>query len=302
MASILLIEDSDGQRAEIRAALESSGLCERILEARDGIQGLKMLLSESLDLVLCDLEMPGLDGEKLLHMKNASGSEVPFLVLTAVTDIERRARLLRKGASDSITKPFHTADLIARIDLHLRLEKAKNQLVEKNRLLEHLSTTDSLTGLRNRRHLDEVLNAEFARSQRHGTSMAVAMADIDNFKQINDQYGHPAGDEVLRRIADTMQDIVRVTDCGARYGGEEFLVVLMNNDSEGGLVFAERLRSAVEALRIDVRGDEPLQVTISIGVASYQPDQQSAEALITAADEALYQAKTGGRNQVVATP
>ena len=151
MSTILIIEDSEGQRAEVRAALEASGLFDRVLKANDGIQGLKLLFSASPDLVLFDLEMPGLDGEKLLRMSQSCATGEggpPFLVLTAVTDPERRARLLPQGASDAITKPFHTADLIARIGLHLKLVSAQRELVSKNEELRRLSLTDPLTASR----------------------------------------------------------------------------------------------------------------------------------------------------------
>ncbi len=301
MATILVIEDSDGQRAEICAALDGSGLFDRVIEAHNGIEGLKLLLSGHPDLVLCDLEMPGLDGEKLLRMSRGagpSGEDVPFLVLTAVVDPARRARLLQDGASDTITKPFHTADLIARIALHLKLLYAQRELVEKNVELERLSRTDALTGLANRRELNRALEAEFKRSRRYGVSFAVAMGDIDFFKVINDEHGHPAGDVVLRRVAETMWDIVRETDCGGRFGGEEFLAVLGSNDDEGAMVFAERWRQAVEGMKVELDDGEIVGVTISIGIASWNPKYLSTAPMIELADAALYRAKAAGRNQV----
>ena len=301
VATILVIEDSNGQRAEICAALATSGLFDRVLEAHNGIEGLKLLLSGRPDFVLCDLEMPGLDGEKLLRMSKGagpSGEDVPFLVLTAVMDPVRRARLLQDGASDAITKPFHTADLIARIALHLKLLYAQRELVEKNLELERLSRTDPLTGLANRRELNRVLEAEFKRSRRYGVSFAVAMADIDFFKSVNDEYGHPAGDLVLQRVADTTRDIVRETDCGGRFGGEEFLAILGTNDDEGARVFAERWRRAVEELKVEVEGGQTVAVTISIGIASWDPKLLTAQPMIDLADAALYRAKASGRNQI----
>ncbi len=236
MSTILVIEDSDGQRAEVRAALEESGLFENVIEANDGIEGLKLLLSASPNMVLCDLEMPGLDGDKLLRMRRGAAegeNAVPFLVLTAVTDPARRARLLEQGASDTITKPYHTADLIARVGLHLKLVQTQKELIEKNLELQRLSRTDPLTELSNRRPLDEMLKAEFQRSRRYKIPFAVAIADIDFFKSVNDEHGHLVGDAVLVRVAATMREIVRETDCGGRFGGEEFIAILGNNDTVG---------------------------------------------------------------------
>ena len=301
MSTILVIEDSDGQRAEVRAALEASGLFDRVLEANDGIQGLKLLLSGEPDLVLCDLEMPGLDGEKLLRMAGAAGGEgrsVPFLVLTAVTDPERRARLLERGASDAITKPYHTADLIARVSLHLKLVRAQQELVEKNAELSRMSRTDALTGLANRRELDEVLEREFRRSIRYKVPFAVVLGDVDRFKSVNDEHGHPIGDAVLVEVAKTMDTVVRETDCGGRFGGEEFLAVLGNNDVEGAAVFAERWRAAVESIKVALPSGETLGTTISLGIAAWTPKRGSAAEMLERADAALYVAKESGRNRV----
>ncbi len=301
MATILVIEDSAGQRAEVCAALEASALFDRVLEANDGIEGLKLLLSAAPDLVLCDLEMPGLDGEKLLRMRRGTGSvdhEVPFLVLTAVTDPARRARLLEEGASDTITKPYHTADLIARVALHLKLVQAQRELLEKNRELDALSRRDPLTGLANRRELDAVLQTEFKRARRYDLPFAIAMADIDLFKAVNDEYGHQVGDAILSRVGDATREVVRETDCGGRFGGEEFMAILGNNDCDGARVFAERWRKLVEDIKVDVEGGQSVQVTISIGIAAWRPDLDSPDPVIGWADEALYQAKASGRNRV----
>lgn len=299
MATLLLIEDSAGQRAEIRTALESSAAFDRILEAQDGIHGLRLLLSEPVDVVLCDLELPGLDGEKLLRMRTAARGEceVPFLFLSAVTDYERRARLLRGGASDSITKPFHAADLVARLELHLKLVRLQRELIQKNRLLEQLSTTDPLTGLRNRRYLTEMLAVEFLRAQRHRTPLAVVMGDIDHFKAVNDRHGHAAGDAVLEGVAGVLKRRMRGSDHGGRYGGEEFLLVLASAELEGARIFAERLRQEID--ETEFRSESgPIHVTLSVGVAELRACHETPGDLVAEADEALYRAKQAGRNRV----
>jgi diguanylate cyclase (GGDEF)-like protein len=299
VAGILIIEDSASQRAEVRTVLRKSGLFERILEADNGLRGLKLLLSEPVDLVLCDLELPGLDGEKLLRMsRSAHGSKIPFLVLTSVTDSERTAQLLRDGACDTIIKPFHAVDLIARIELHLKLQRLQKQLIEKNKQLEELSTTDSLTGIRNRRFLTEMLSVEFQRAHRYGTGLTVLMADLDHFKTVNDRYGHPAGDKVLSVVAKRLKGQLRASDLGGRYGGEEFLVLLTHADLEAGLIYAERWRRDLEETPIELEDGRSIQITVSIGVASYLPVFKEWGELIAAADAALYRAKEAGRNQV----
>jgi diguanylate cyclase (GGDEF)-like protein len=301
MATLLLIEDSAGQRAEIRAAVEHSAVFDRILEAEDGLQGLKLLLSESIDVVLCDLELPGLDGEKLLRMRSAARGgecEVPFIFLSAITDYDRRARLLRGGASDSISKPFHPADLVARLELHLKLVRLQRELVNKNKLLEQLSTTDPLTGLRNRRYLTEVLSVEFLRAKRYRTPLSVVMADIDHFKAINGRHGHATGDSVLESVGAILKRRLRGSDHGGRYGGEEFLMVLANADGEGAAIFAERLRQEVDATELGGESGASIHVTLSLGCATLGTHHQTPGDLVSHADEALYRAKQAGRNRV----
>jgi diguanylate cyclase (GGDEF)-like protein len=298
MATLLLIEDSAGQRAEIRAALESSAAFDRILEAEDGLHGLRLLLSEAVDVVLCDLELPGLDGEKLLRMRTAARGEceVPFIFLSSVTDHDRRARLLRGGASDSITKPFHAADLVARVELHLKLVRLQRELIQKNRLLEQLSTTDPLTGLRNRRYLTEMLAVECLRAQRHRTPLSVVMADIDHFKAVNDRHGHAAGDAVLEGVAGVLKRSMRGSDHGGRYGGEEFLLVLAKAELDGARIFAERQRQEVEETGF-ANDAGPIHVTLSLGVAALRASHETTGDLVAEADEALYRAKEAGRNR-----
>ena len=300
MATLLVIEDSAQSRAEVRAAVEESAAFDRILEAEDGVRGLKMLLSETVDVVLCDLELPGLDGEKLLRMRTAARGaecEIPFLFLSATTDYDRRARLLRGGASDSITKPFHPADLVARLELHLKLVRLQRELLSKNKLLEQLSTTDPLTGLRNRRYLTEILAVEFLRAKRYDTPLSVVMADIDHFKGINDRHGHATGDSVLESIGSILKRRLRGSDYGGRYGGEEFLMVLANAGEEGAAVFAERLRQEVEETELRSDAGMALHVTLSIGVAALTGAHQTPGDLVSQADEALYRAKQAGRNR-----
>ncbi|MGH0035370.1 MAG: diguanylate cyclase [Myxococcota bacterium] len=302
MATVLVIDDSPAHREAIRKALEPERIFDTLLFAEDGVQGLKLLLNERVDVVVCDLELPGFDGEKILRVKDQSpgGSTIPFIFLTASEDVERRARLLDQGASDAVTKPFHPADLVARLRLHLKIKKLQDELRIKNETLARLSTTDAVTGLRTRRYVSEVLSIEFLRARRYHSGLSVLMADLDLFKQVNDKYGHPAGDAVLRAVSNQLIEMLRVTDVAGRYGGEEVLVLLSGNDVEGAQVVAERWRHAIEQMRVPLADGREVSVTLSIGVAAYAPEMESPEELIVAADAALYRAKEGGRNRVVA--
>jgi diguanylate cyclase (GGDEF)-like protein len=300
MATLLVIDDCAAHRGHVRTILKQAGLFQRILEAGDGIEGLSLLMRESVDVVLCDVAMPGLDGDKLLRMKaaNPGGAHIPFLVLTGSVEVERRARLLEQGASDVIAKPFHPAELVARLQLHLKLKRLQDELLLKNAALANLSSADSLTGLRTRRFVDDVLNLEFLRARRYRSPLSLAMADLDHFKQVNDEFGHPAGDAVLRQVATTLQTLLRRTDLIGRYGGEEFLLLHPQSTASGATALAERIRQAVAALRVETPAG-PIGVTVSLGVAEYDRQMESPEDLIAAADRALYAAKRAGRNRVV---
>ena len=166
-----------------------------------------------------------------------------------------------------------------------------------NEKLEHLSRTDRLTGLFNRGHWEETLLLEFKRARRTGQPFSLMMFDIDHFKKVNDTYGHPAGDEVIRRTAAALGDCIRETDVAGRYGGEEFAVLLVNTAAADAQVVAERIRTTVEAQTVSHDGRD-IRYTVSLGIAEMTGDIQSHEQLIQQADEALYASKQGGRNRV----
>lgn len=304
MPTVLIIDDSSTARERLREVLETSGRFERILEARDGIEGLRQLLSQSIDAVICDLEMPGLDGEKLLAAQHgrSGGGELPFLFLTAQRDPDRMARLLRNGACDIVRKPFHPDELLARLELHMRLRRLQAELREKNATLAEISITDLVTGLRNRRYVTEFLSVELLRAARYKSALSVLLLDLDYFKRVNDTYGHKAGDRVLQSIGETLRASLRGTDLAGRFGGEEFLVVLPQTDLDGACALGERIREAIAETATTIGPGPPISVTVSIGAAVLTESIRTAEQLIEAADAALYVAKDAGRNRVRAAP
>jgi two-component system cell cycle response regulator len=298
--TLLIIDDSKVHRTQIIDAVSQAAIFDRVVEAEDGLRGLKYLLSESIDVVLSDLEMPAFDGEKLLRVKQATpgSSNVPFVFLTASSDLDRRVRLLEGGAADLIIKPFHPGELVARLRLHLKVKRLQDELRVKNETLARLSTTDGLTGLRTRRYTNEVLAIEFLRARRYHSPLNVLMADLDHFKLVNDTYGHPVGDKVLRGVSSMLLSQLRATDVAGRYGGEEILVVLAQSDIEGGANMAERWRKCIEEEVFEAPAGERVKVQISIGIAGFEPAMGSADDLVAAADAALYRAKKNGRNRI----
>jgi len=300
LATLLVIDDSARHRSEVTQLMAATESFDRVVEAADGILGLKLLLSESIDVVLCDLEMPGFDGEKLLHIKQASPASrpIPFLFLTASGDLDRRARLLELGACDIIAKPFHPPELKARLRMHLRTKQLHDELRLKTETMSRLSTTDAVTALRTRRYATEALSIEFLRAQRYGAPLSVLMADLDHFKSVNDDYGHLGGDAVLAGVSQVLLDEMRASDIAGRYGGEEILVILSQNCVEDAVVLAERWRAVVEASRFVSPDGREISVKISVGAAALVEGMKTPDDLIGAADEALYRAKAKGRNRV----
>jgi len=298
--SVLIIDDNRTIRQQLRETLADTDLFETYYEAGDGIEGFKSLLSEKIDIVLCDLEMPGMDGYKFLRMV-ASREElmdIPVIMLTSHEDQESKIRGLEAGASDYVTKPFFPAELLARVKVQLKIKSLQDSLKQSNQQLKELSQTDALTGLANRRHLMEILSTEFERSRRNDAHFSLLMIDLDHFKKVNDTYGHQEGDVVLRSLAELMQCHLRQYDTAARFGGEEFSLVLPETDPVEAAGVAERIRKGIAKMAFT--GEiEKLQITASIGVAtSPNPKIKHAEDLLRVADDALYDAKSNGRNRV----
>ncbi|MFW9265774.1 diguanylate cyclase [Pseudomonas sp. NR3] len=173
----------------------------------------------------------------------------------------------------------------------------RHQIQAANAQLQLLSSTDRLTGLYNRGHWEGTLKAAYARHQRYGNALSLVMLDIDHFKQVNDTYGHQAGDKVIEQVAALLHEHVRESDVAGRYGGEEFGVVLSDTDQAGARIFAERLRKAVEQLLVQYNGQE-IRFTISLGVADLSTPANDHAELIARADQALYTSKKTGRNRV----
>lgn len=300
--SVLIIDDSTVARRLILDTLQQAGMFDGYLEAGNGQEGFDKLLRFPVDVVLCDLEMPGTDGFKLLELVNARPElrDIPVIILTGQESQDDKIRGLEHGASDYVTKPFHPGELIARVRVQLKIKLLQDSLKESNRELERLSLTDPLTGLANRRHFFETLERHFEQHRRTGMPLALVMLDIDHFKRINDSYGHQGGDQVLAATAALLGNHMRQYDLAARYGGEEFTAILPEVPLAEALNVAERLR--LEFCRLLFPPPlTTLQLTVSLGVAALpSPGLSDVDHLIEAADSALYRAKRNGRNRVEA--
>jgi two-component system cell cycle response regulator len=297
-ATVLITDDSLVVRAVVRAHLETAG--HQVLEAEDGEQALEMCRTHAPDVILLDIEMPGLDGYQVLAALKADDrlKDVPVVFLTDRTSMQDVLAGLRGGAHDYLKKPFEPAELVARVAAALHVKRLQDQLREHNAALERLSRTDALTGLFNRRHLEEELAHAFTGALRHHDPLAVLLLDIDHFKSVNDTYGHPAGDAVLCVFAQRLCDQLRAGDIAGRWGGEEFLVILPRTDLAGAMRVAERVRRATEAAPVTTNGSS-IGLTVSGGCAL--GPGTSVDALMRAVDAQLYAAKAAGRNRVSAS-
>ncbi|MFY3386293.1 GGDEF domain-containing response regulator [Paracidovorax sp. MALMAid1276] len=292
-SSVLVVDD---QVANIQVLHGLLGDEFDIRMATNGDDALRLIHASPPDLVLLDIQMPGMSGHEVCRRLkgNAQTLDIPVIFITAQSTPEEETLCFRNGAVDFIAKPINPAVVQARVRTHLRLKSQSD-------LLRDLAFVDGLTGIANRRRFSSALEAEWRRSRRNATPLAVLLIDIDNFKRYNDHFGHLAGDACLQRVAATLADeLKRSHDLMARYGGEEFACLLPECDAAGALSIAEALRQRVESLRIAHAPDAASAfVSISVGVASAVPSADGLpSALVDSADQQLYNAKAQGRNRV----
>lgn len=305
-ARILVVDDHPDNIELLKARLEARGY--EVDTAEDGEEALKKVFERPPSLVLLDVMMPRMDGfETVRRIKaNKDMPFIPVIMQTALDSTQDIVEGLNAGADDYVTKPLNFAELEARVKSLLRikalqesLEERERQLEEINEKLERMSMTDGLTGIANRRSLEEKLRDMFEHSLRLHEPISVVMCDIDRFKSVNDTYGHQAGDDVLKQFAKVLHDEAREIDRVGRYGGEEFMLLLPGTVLDAAVTFAERVRHAIESHTFEFEGGT-LQRTMSLGVASWpHPKIHQCDGLIKAADDALYVAKKTGRNRVI---
>ena len=298
---VLVLDDNRSTRRKIVSDLERSGLFQQILEADDGLDGFQKISAAIPDLILCDVEMPRVDGLKFLYMvrSNEEIKDIPILMLAGGTKRSLRIKGFSEGANDVIQTPYDPDELIARVKLHLKIKQNERDLKKRNKELEQLSNRDPLTGVFNRRHLTMSLNTEIIRHTRSGAALSLLMLDIDHFKKINDTYGHHAGDLVLQQVATRLSEELREYDVLTRYGGEEFVIILPDTTLTEAEGVAQRLLQSIRKLKFPqiLSGTT---VTVSIGVAIHTgTTQEGMTELLDRTDTALYRAKQSGRDRVV---
>ncbi len=301
MGTILIIDDSAKVREELIQILTVDGNFEIFLQAPDGALGLKVFSDpgQIVDVVCCDLNMPRMDGYQFLRMARANPelTNIPIVMLTSESDESDVVKAFELGANDVITKPFIPSILKARLKNMLHIKHMQDLLRAQRDIMEEIATLDSLTNLANRRAFRLSLENEFNRSLRYGDPVSLLLADLDHFKKINDTYGHPCGDAVLKETGRIILNAMRKVDLVARFGGEEFVVIMPNTGLDGACLAAERIRAAVENHHFEGL-PEAGNITVSIGVTTLFEDVKDMDGLIKMADDALYRAKANGRNRV----
>ena len=289
---VLVVDD---QRANIQALFQAFQADHKVSMATSGEQALALCRSQPPDLVLLDVVMPGMDGFEVCRQLKADDAtkDIPVIFVTGHNDEEAETRGLDVGGADFISKPINPRIVRARVKTQLTMKRQSD-------LLRQWVYIDAMTRVYNRRYFDEHLASEWDRAARLGAPLTVGLVDVDLFKRYNDHYGHPAGDECLRRVAAVMTaSLKRPTDMVARYGGEEFGLLLPDTDAAGALHLAGQIREGLRLAHIDHAESSvgPL-LTISVGLCTWVPGVAgSAPALLAAADAQLYLAKSRGRDQ-----
>jgi diguanylate cyclase (GGDEF)-like protein len=297
---ILVVDDAKDTQMLLEFDLGAVGY--QVTSCDSGEESLILLEKLTVDLILLDMYMPGLSGlETLAKIKaQATSEQIPVIMLSASTDEDEVVAALELGAGDYVTKPYVAKVLLARIRTAIRLK-------EKTAQLEHLAKTDFLTNMNNRGSFFELSSNAISLASRAKQPLVVAMFDIDHFKQVNDNFGHDAGDQVLRAFSQTMTDVFRDYDIVGRIGGEEFAVCLPNTSSVDAYIACERLRQQIEQNSIKITNDSRssndqesyINITVSVGLILAQDEYLPIDELLKEADSALYFAKENGRNQVV---
>lgn len=313
--SVLLIEDNPDHQSILREILESNDrYAIKLSMALTGPQGLEMIKKDRFDLALVDYKIPGFDGLELLKSVADRNIETPIIMITGAGDEKIAVEAMKVGAYDYVVKDTlftNSLNLVINRSLERYREKRERERLEKqlrqqttelekaNRKLKRLSITDDLTGVYNRRFIFGRFQEECARASRYPLIHSCAIIDLDLFKSINDKFGHLFGDFVLKKSASIIRKGLRSTDIMGRYGGDEFIVLLPMTDTRDAYLLAERMRKKVET-QVFKKGKNSTKITLSIGIASCPSETvrvSDRKKLIKVADEALYKAKSGGRNR-----
>ncbi len=297
---VAIIDDYLANALIVKTYIHKIGSIESVVFT-DPVKALEWCATNTPDMILVDYIMPEIDGLEFIRRvrQMPQHDEVPVVMITALDRKDVLYEALDLGANDFLSKPVDELELSARTRNMLKLRARSVALANANRHLHRLATIDVLTDIYNRRSFLERAEQEVQRARRYAKPLSAMMLDADHFKKINDTYGHPGGDAVLKALSETCRSVIRDIDFPGRLGGEEFGICLPETTLEGALIVAERLRERVEAVPVPFEGRR-IAFTVSIGVAALGDGEAEFSQLIARADRALYEAKQNGRNRVMA--
>ncbi len=285
--TILVVDDNESNLDMILAILKAYD----VIPAISGEDALAVVKEESIDLVLLDILMPGMDGYAVCQsLKNQPDTgDIPIIFITAKSDEESIEKAYDMGGADYVTKPIKPKELLSRVKVQLKLQDVLREL-------NFLATRDSLTGIYNRRKFFQMAEQMYAEAS---DDLYALMIDIDHFKRVNDKYGHQTGDKALKSITSAISQELTDSSLFGRMGGEEFAVLLKAGHRAQAMEVVSRLQQKVNETLINIGGNSTISCTISSGVACKQEGTASLDNLLRQADLALYKAKEGGRNQSI---
>lgn len=299
LPAILLVEDNEKDSHLLHVQLH--GQPYEIKRVRNGEEALSLVRREKIDLVLLDLLLPGIDGFAVAtQLKELEETRnIQIVAITSLRDLESRIRGIEVGVDDYLVKPINIHELKARLNALIKKKAYLDRLHYGYQSAVHFAITDKLTGLYNYAYFTIFLENEVKRAKRHDHSLSLIMLDLDDFKHHNDDLGHPAGDQILREFGQLISGNVREIDLCFRYGGEEFVILLSYTSLELAAVTAERLRRIIaDHPFLSSKAEGSRRITASMGIASCPSHAASPDELVCKADEALYEAKRGGKNRV----
>jgi len=310
---VLIADDEEIIREMLAEHLTDEGYS--VTAVPSGEAALDIFREDHEHLVITDIRMGGMSGIQLLEEIRKLDPDALVIIITSHASLDSAVETMRAGAYDYIFKPFEDLDQITQVVMRAMdkislvnenralmedLEQSNVRMEQSNEALRELATRDGLTGIFNHRHFKEVLEREMTRAVRYQRPLCMIMVDVDHFKNYNDSHGHPAGDYVLKILAEIIVARLRDVDSCARYGGEEFAVLLPETNLKSGKEVCEDIRGLVENYPFEGRETQPLgKVTISLGVAEFPADCDNSVSLVKKADEAMYRAKNDGRNRTV---
>ncbi len=291
-SQIMVVDDEENILFLMKNILQKHG--HNVTTYVDAEDALGKLRNELYDLIITDLNMPKLSGIDFIKKAKKASPKTDIVVMTGYPSVETAVECMNNGASDYLTKPLNLEYFNLIVD-RLLYKRILEERAAEREYFEHIARIDGLTGLYNRRYFDKLLDVEIARADRYKQSFSLIMIDIDDFKNINDNYGYQIGDNILKELASIINSFIRKTDSATRFGGEEFAIILSHTGKKCGRIFLERIINGIATSKFHGFPHKEI-VTASAGLASYPDDAHTQESLIKNADNALYQAKKSGKN------